>query len=69
MKKGEYIPFNMLKISMKTTKIPSDSLKKTRSRRRRRNEKWRRNELERGGGDGGVLYYNFTIGFTDEKFK
>jgi hypothetical protein len=28
MKKGEYIPLNMLKITMKTTKIISDSLKK-----------------------------------------
>jgi hypothetical protein len=61
MKKGEYIPFNMLKIKMKTTKNLNDSLKKTKSKRRKRNEKQRRNKLEGGW----VLYCNFT----DGKFK
>jgi len=60
MKKGEYIPLNMLKITMKTTKIISDSLKKTRSKWRRRNEKRRRNELE-GGEVGFILQFYLQV--------
>jgi hypothetical protein len=38
MKKGEYIPFNMLKITMKTTKNLNDSLKK--NKKQTKKKKW-----------------------------
>jgi ASC-1-like (ASCH) protein len=54
IKKGEYIPFNMLKTTIKTIKIHTNSCKnKTQTERRREDEMRNEEKMNHGGGVAG----------------
>ena len=58
----------MLKTTIKTIKIRTNSCKnKTQMERRREDEMRNGEKINHGGGGGWVLYYNFFDGNTDGK--
>jgi hypothetical protein len=65
IKKGEYVPFNMLKTTINTIKIRTNSCKNKHKRRGEEKMKWGTKKKWTTEGGGWVLYNNFTDDFTE----